>query len=321
MGPRNFFPWIHEQGYVPEHIYISAQSHLLIDIKNILYQLASTVPTTDPDFNQTVATLVLDKFAPFKFVLLVNDGKITESHPKYEECCKRGRVKEKLQEAVKRQKTQEFGLVQVTSEQEDDDDNKSHEEEEVRFNSYRFASKLERQARAARGMSFEASVSILELVKAQQKGNISVLQCDTEADQQIMMLAPQFDFTVSRDADLLLGGGRRQIVAFGTPQQAVYNIERICAVLGLTLVQLQEIVSMSGNDYTQGGIRGMGLKKAYGLIQKYGSCKRMLRKWTKLEQKQFIVPANFLEQLQTSVAMYSGADWEGSMDKSKNVVT
>jgi 5'-3' exonuclease len=305
MGPHGFLPWVRSHGYQPKKVYVGTTARLLVDAKNLIYTLAYAVPSTDPDFHQSVATLLLNRLSHFSFVTLVNDGKIGESHPKFATVCKRKDTKAKQQENFKRRKievetTEHPFFVRVDQEEEKQDTTVVT----AAVNNGKIHADLERQARGARAITLDDSIAILTLVQAQQRGNIFYMQCDEgEADPILMTMADEFDFVVSNDTDLLVGRVRNLLYKAFTSEQAVYNGEDICKCLKITFAQLQQIVSLSGNDYMP-GIRGMGLVKAYPLIQKYKTCENMLRKWTPKERKGFTVPEDILQKVCESVALY-----------------
>lgn len=306
MGPRRFFPWISDNGCKPTYPYVSAHDQFVVDFKGELYRLAWSIPANDPDFRQTLATLILERYKPFAFVMFVNDGnKMDESHPKFEEVCKRKNTKLQQRENVKRKKEEleqtEHPFFEFTDMVTNQPETPC--ESDVAFKK-RERGCLENLERAARGVSFEDTVEVGKLVIEQQSGNMCFLQCEQEADQQLILLASQFTYVVSNDADILVGGANNFLRDAFTPKQACWSATDICKQLRVNLTQLQEITSLSGNDYTS-GIHGLGLIEALPLIQKYGNTASMLKNWTPFEhKKKYKIPSNILERIAHSVRMY-----------------
>lgn len=312
MGPRKFFPWIVANGYQPTYPFVSTRSQLLVDFKGELYRLAWGIPSEDPAFHQTLATLVLHRYKPFAFVLFVNDGdRMDKDHPKFNEVCKRRETKKKQRVTIEQRERDEAAAVsssqpffqfmdptgttvQVPSETKDDDVASCASPKKK-------STPLENLKRAARGVSYEDTLEVARLVSEQQSGNMCIHQCEEEADRDLILLADQFDYVVSNDADILVGGANNFLREAFSPKQALYSSKLICEQLKVTLRQLQEITSLSGNDYTN-GIYNMGLESAHNLIRKYGDVDTMLRKWTAPSHMK--VPENIRELLANSVSSY-----------------
>lgn len=277
MGIHGFNKWLQEMGYVPERdVYVSNKHKLLVDAKNLMYRLAYSIPFDTPNFIQAIADALIAMFAPFAHVTFVNDGKISESHPKFETCCKRKRDRVQQQETAKKRKLEDVEDVNGS---------------------------VDRQLRAARGVSFEDSLKVMQLLEAVPHFVMVQIQ-EGEADPYLMQHAKDFDFVVTQDSDLLMANVNNMLFGFCTPQQAVFRTRDILEKVGLTLGQLQEIACLAGNDYVGASIRGMGLKLAYGLIKKYGNCETMLAKWSLKERKRFTVPDNLLVELKKATKLY-----------------
>lgn len=277
MGIHGFNKWLEEMGYVPERdVYVSNKHKLLVDAKNLMYRLAYSVPFDTPNFTQAIADALINMFVPFAHVTFVNDGKISEDHPKFETCCKRKRDRVQQQETAKKRKLEDVEDV---------------------------SGSVDRQLRAARGVSFEDSLKVMQLLEAVPHFVMVQIQ-EGEADPYLMQHAKDFDFVVTQDSDLLMAGVNNMLFEFCTPKQAVFRTRDILQKVGLTLNQLQEIACLAGNDYVKASIRGMGLKRAYEMIKKYGNCEAMLTNWTLKERKKFVVPDNLLVELKKATKLY-----------------
>ena len=297
MGPVGFYKWIREEhGYVGAQVYVSARHRLLVDAKALMYRFAYGIPIDSLNYHQDVVNVLVARFGHFAHVTFINDGQVNKEHPKYETDCKRGVQRAKQRDAVetsaKRIKLSEeaFLVCPLNAEEE----GKLDKEVE----------KLDRAARAARGISYSDSLKIMNLLEALP--NFSCIQCEKgEADHLLIRMAASYDFVISEDGDLLCGGITNLLRGFATPDQLLYNAADILATLNLTLTQLQEIVCISGNDYRRTKIPKMGLKKAYDFIHKHGSCESMIQKWNKKERKTFKLPPNFQQELTKACLLYN----------------
>ena len=288
MGVRDFFKFLTATGYCPDQAcFVSVKHKLIVDIKNMMYRFGYKVPIDDANFANSVADAIKNMFMMFEHVVFVNDGVIGENHPKFITATKRSvQRKEAVVKTAKRKAELSLAVV---------------DEKEL--------AKLDRAERAARGVSYEQSKTILAILA--QHPNFECVQCEGEADDYIIKHHSNFDFVVSEDSDFLIGGVDCLLRGIGTKNQAVYRTQEILSFLNMSLRQLQELGAIAGNDYTLVGIRGLGLLKAYPLLLKYGSCKDMLIKWTADEHKNCVVPPDFNHKFNQSMLTYSvqNAPW------------
>ncbi len=316
MGLPTFFKWIESKPhfYKPSAVYVSKKHSLLVDFKGVAYDFSYGVPTDCCDVAQEIANKFIQRFGHFDRVVFVNDGKINEDHLKFETSCKRKRIREKVQNDVsnfKRNKIEYdeakqnaarwmgpedvFGISSSTEASVEADKQKENNE----------AEKWEYRARAARGVDFEMTLAILE--KLSHLKNFECLQCQTgEADIVLIARAHEFDFVVSNDSDMLIGGVKNLLRDFGTTKQALYNAEDVLTCVKLTKQQLQEMACVVGNDYCKTKIQGMGMVNAYSLIRKYGECATMIQRWEfKKSDTKFTVPPDFENNLKKACALYN----------------
>lgn len=278
MGVRNFFPWLASAGYLPDKLcFISVKHSLLVDVKTFMYRYGYSVPIDEPEFCKVVADAIVKQFRTFERVVFANDGKIDSNHPKFETAQKRSEARKKSKRKNEQSRLQE-NLTEFALE------------------------KLDRSERAARGVSFEQSISIMQLLS--EYPNFTCVQCDAEADDYIAEHHSEFDFVVSQDSDFIVAGVACLVCNMGTPKQAVFRTSEILEHLDITQTQLQEISALAGNDYTLVGIRGMSLQKAYTLIRHYGNCRTMLVQWTQTERAKMIIEPSFYELFNRSMLTY-----------------
>jgi len=294
MGPIGFYKWIKEQGYLPKQVYVSTKHKLLVDAKLAMYKCAYSIPIDSENYHQDIADALVARFGHFSNVTFVNDGKVDKQHPKHETDCKRSekRLEQRteVEHASKRLKVTDseyYSLHPEIAEQLDE-----------------AILKVDRQARAARGVSYNDAIKVMQLLEAYP--NFTCIQQEIgEADALIISMAHNYDFVVSEDGDLLCGGITNLLREFGSPKQCLYNAKDILYATKLSLSQLQQIACIAGNDYTKSKIAGMGLVRAYTLIRKYETCEHMIEKWTKKESKKFTLPKDLLLELEKGCALYN----------------
>lgn len=280
MGVRKFWQWLQDIGYYPDQDYVVSSTHsLLVDAKAFMYRFAYRVTLDDPNFCQTVADAIIAAFGTFERVAFVNDGTISNTHPKFETTIQRSETRKRN---VQKNKKTRLELAEANEEQ---------------------IERLDRAERAARGVSSEQSKIILECLA--KHPTFTCVQCDGEADDYILKHHNDFDLVVSEDSDFLVGGVDCVLRGFATPRQAIYRTEEVLRLLHIDLTQLQEIASIAGNDYTRVGIRGLGLVHAYKLITKYGSCRAMFEQWSPKEHKHITVDDGFYARFNESMRMYN----------------
>jgi flap endonuclease-1 len=124
---------------------------------------------------------------------------------------------------------------------------------------------------------------------------IPMIQAPEEADSQCAWLIKNnlVDYVASEDMDLLTFGTTKLIRGLGSKNFVTeYNLNEILDELEMTQDQFIDMCILLGCDYTS-TIVGIGPKKAYDLIIKYGSIKKMLNKDKNFKNNKFSIPANF----------------------------
>lgn len=285
MGVRNFFKWLHAIGYKPnDQEYISVSNSLIVDVKTFMYRFGYNVPMNETaNYVDHIANAIHELFRTFVNITFVNDGKLNPMHPKTETCNKRSVTRKRYREQT------ETKAAELTANPLPD----KHQHELV-------TAKLDRAQRSARGVSFEQSVAIMHKL-ASLRPSYHCIQCEEEeADAYILQHSSLFDYVVSEDSDYVIGGVAKLVRNFGTKTQAVYALHDILTSSKLSLTQLQEFAAIVGNDYTQGGIPGLGLVKAHALLQEHGSLQQIVA-----VSPHIVVPADFYLKLNESNLLYT----------------
>lgn len=116
---------------------------------------------------------------------------------------------------------------------------------------------------------------------------LPLVEAPSEGEAQVASLVCQgkVDYAVSQDFDTLLygapklirnlslGNRRKNKGAYGTvsisPELIV--LQKVLVKLDVTLDQLTVMAILTGTDYNYGGVKGIGPKKALGLVKKFGT--------------------------------------------------
>ena len=112
---------------------------------------------------------------------------------------------------------------------------------------------------------------------------------DAEAQAAYIVSRGQAYALATRDWDAFLYGAPRIIMHWRiTPDEylpsRLYELEELLGAMGMDRRRLIDLAMLLGTDFNPGGFRGIGPKRAYGLIKTYGSVERLLElgkiKWT-----------------------------------------
>jgi flap endonuclease-1 len=115
-----------------------------------------------------------------------------------------------------------------------------------------------------------------------------------EADSQCAYLSRNnlVDYIATEDMDLLTFGSKNIIRNFLKKQMCVITLEDILLDSNITMNQFIDLCILLGCDYTE-TIDGIGQKKAWDLIVKYGSLEEILSKEKKIVENKYKLPDNF----------------------------
>ncbi len=278
MGVEGFYKWVEAQGYVPTKVYPNSTDSFVVDTKALMYKKASSIPITCENYAKEIADKIAATFIKFPNVLFVNDGNKTIPQMKCVTLEKRRKTQANAQKKAeegnheldelknKKQKRYE----EATTPEEKELFEKTQLIEDLSFALKE--EKVEKQARAARGVSTSTSMEVLHLLSEM---GFKTLQCEGEADPVLVDMSTKYTYVISEDSDLLVSGITNLLRFFGS-KNLLYNSCDILEKAKLNAEQLKQMVCMSGCDYTS-GLNQMGLKTADKLMRKYKNFDQIMK--------------------------------------------
>ena len=141
------------------------------------------------------------------------------------------------------------------------------------------------------------SISHAEMLEAQeivQLLGVPLIQAPEEADAQCAYLSANnlVNFVATEDMDLLTFGSKIVIRNFLKKNMCKINLSDVLKDSKLTMDQFIDICILLGCDYTD-SIEGIGPKRAWELIVKYGSIENLIAKDKKIAENKYKLPDNF----------------------------
>jgi len=132
---------------------------------------------------------------------------------------------------------------------------------------------------------------IIEIIKLL---GVPCIEAPEEADSQCAYLSINklVDYVASEDMDLLTFGTKNIIKNFLKPNMMVITVDDILLESDITMNQFIDLCILLGCDYTD-TIEGIGQKKAWNLIKKFGSIENIILKEKGIHNNKFILPENF----------------------------
>ena len=123
---------------------------------------------------------------------------------------------------------------------------------------------------------------------------VPAFYANEEADSQCAYLSKNglVDYVATEDMDLLTFGTNRLIKNFMKTNMCEINLDSILSDGNITMDQFIDICILLGCDYT-GTIDGIGYKKAWQLIKKYGSINTLITDDKNIQNNRYIIPDNF----------------------------
>lgn len=123
---------------------------------------------------------------------------------------------------------------------------------------------------------------------------IPVINAPGEADPQCAYLVKNdiADGVISEDMDLLTFGCKQLIRGSTQNAMKVYNINKLLTTLDITYQQFIDLCVLMGCDYTS-TIQGIGMKRAFDLLKKYGSIESIIENEPKIKKGVYVVPIDF----------------------------
>ncbi len=141
------------------------------------------------------------------------------------------------------------------------------------------------------------SISHEQIEEAKEVASLLGIPCITapeEADSQLahLIINDLVEYVVSEDMDLLTFGSLNLIRNFSKPKMNVINLNDILEEGEITMDQFIDICILLGCDYVD-SIEGIGMKKAWSLIKKYGSINELISKDKNIITNKYKLPDNF----------------------------
>jgi hypothetical protein len=141
------------------------------------------------------------------------------------------------------------------------------------------------------------SISHSEMLQAYEIAQllgVPAIIAPEEADSQCAYLSKNdlVDFVASEDMDLLTFGSKIVVRNFAKKGMLKINLNQILNLGNITMDQFIDICILLGCDYTA-TIDGIGPKRAWDLIKKYGSLEELIAKDNGIAQAKYKLPDNF----------------------------
>lgn len=321
MGVIGFYEWVKSKGFVPKEAIFDKETSVVVDAKLIMYKIGSMIPSTCENLALEIANCMNKSFSRFQKqnVCFVNDG--TEKIPQLK-CSTSEKRKRKRQEQQDKYTEDKSAFDELKAQRKEEDPEKQQLRDDLIF--IQQDEKLEKQARYARGISTQLSMDVLEILKSY---GYKTLQAQGEADPILVQMSTSFDYVVSEDSDMLIGGVKNLLRFFGS-KNLVYNIDDILLQVEIfnieqnnkepkklkkttfkktsvkkqlkymnpkiTLDQLKQMACISGCDYSD-GLNGIGMATAEKFLCKHGTAENMIRNFNKEEMEKHSPCENFLD--------------------------
>lgn len=141
------------------------------------------------------------------------------------------------------------------------------------------------------------SISYDEMLEAYEIAKllgVPTIIANEEADTQCAYLSKKglIDYVATEDMDLLTFGAKRIIKNFSKKEIFKIELEKILEIGNITMDQFIDICILLGCDYTE-TISGVGIKKVWNLILKYGSIEELIKNESKIIENKYKLPDNF----------------------------
>lgn len=123
---------------------------------------------------------------------------------------------------------------------------------------------------------------------------VPCIRAPEEADSQCAYLSSNnlVDYVASEDMDLLTFGSKIILKNFMKKEMYGIKLNEILNEGGITMDQFIDICILLGCDYTD-TIEGIGPKKSWDIIKKYGSLEELISKDKKIAENKYKLPDNF----------------------------
>lgn len=254
---------------------------IAIDTSIILYQYVSAIRSSGSDLKNSkgkstshILAILVKTLNYLKMGIIpvhVFDGKPPEL--KIKVLNDRGKIK---RDAIKKLSEVEDKLKDLDS---DDEDITELKEQKIKF------------------LQQSVSISYDEMLEACEIANllgVPTIIAKEEADSQCAYLSRKglIDYVATEDMDLLTFGAKRIIKNFSKKEIFKIELDKILKDGGITMDQFIDICILLGCDYTE-TISGLGIKKIWDIIVKYGSIEELIKNEKKIIENKYKLPDNF----------------------------
>ena len=156
---------------------------------------------------------------------------------------------------------------------------------------------LEEKKEKIKLLQKSVSISGSEMKQAAEIATLLGVSCifaPEEADSQCAYLSINniVDYVASEDMDLLTFGTKRLIKNFSKKGMYEIKLDNILKAGNMDMDNFVDLCILLGCDYTD-TIEGIGQKKAWDLIKKYGSLDELIMKNENIQNNKYKLPDNF----------------------------
>ena len=135
---------------------------------------------------------------------------------------------------------------------------------------------------------------ILEVKEIAELFGIPTIIAKEESDSQCAYLSimKMVDYVASEDMDLLVFGSKKMIKNFLKKDMYYISLDDILDSSNLTIDEFIDLGILLGCDYSD-TIKGIGMKKSWDLIKKYGSIENIISNNINIKNNKYKLPSNF----------------------------
>ena len=156
---------------------------------------------------------------------------------------------------------------------------------------------LEEKKEKIKLLQKSVSISGTEMKQAAQIATLLGVPCifaPEEADSECAYLSINnlVDYVASEDMDLLTFGTKKLVKNFSKKGMLVISLEDILKEGNMNMDNFIDLCILLGCDYTD-TIDGIGQKKAWDLMKKYGSLEELIMKNDNIKNNKYKLPDNF----------------------------
>jgi flap endonuclease-1 len=157
--------------------------------------------------------------------------------------------------------------------------------------------KLKLKEQKIKYLQQSVSISQNEMIEAYEIAKllgVPTIIAKEEADTQCAYLSREglVDYVATEDMDILTFGAKSIIRNFSKKEIYKVELNKILEEGNISMDQFIDICILLGCDYTE-TISGIGIKKVWNLILKYGSIEELIKNEKKIIENKYKLPDNF----------------------------